>query len=220
MKKLLFLVFFLYSIKGFNQDTCNTNISELPRDSDKKIALSFVANVNGINKGDIYSRIWDWYLLTANESKRLNTTKRKDKAKLPQIFEISYYNWNPNNLDTLSKNREKLFFKVAFYNEKSISGFGPKWMSGYEYATMIILIKDGKFKADFSNLFHHITDDGSGMPSSFKNEDMFYEEEFSSLFVSGKKWTSLRLETLGKAAKTINEIIAYVKKPSKTDMDF
>ncbi len=215
------IVTFLFTVLTFfaNAQTYDT----LPKNIEtKKVSISKVVEIPNTKKEDIYSRMTDWYVFKTNGLQREVTTKNKDKEGEYQLAFIQYVNFDPNNLDSLTKNKQKLIYKVALSQLKhGIGPFGAKWKSGYEYAFCILLIKDNKYKIEFTDFYHLVTGDFSPMGSDYSGAQWKYDEDVApSLIGSKKKWLDVRLEGVNKYQKLMDDIITYLKKPSQTSMDF
>ncbi len=197
--------------------TVDTIINDIPIDRDtKKVTLTRIEELPGLKADEIYTRIMDWYQLKINSLRTLATTKKKDNDGKPQLISIQYVNFDPNNLDTLSKNRRKMMFNTILNQTKSV--MFAKWMSGFEFANLIILIKDEKIKIEYTNFYHKVVSDNSyvSVNSGLANQRVEYE----SHKFGEKNWTALQIESLNKHLKIIGEIVSYIKKPANTDFNF
>lgn len=215
MKIILITMHLLFiTINSFSQV-----YDSLPKNSEtKKVSISRVVNLPNTHKAEIYNRMHDWYILRTNGLIRQETTKFNDKKGDYQLISIEYINFDPNNLDSLSKNKQKLIYKVTLSQIKQ--GIGTKWKSGYENAFCILLIKDGRYKIEFTD-FYHLVADNYSVGSGYEGAQWKYDEEVSpSLFGSKSKWKDVRLEGINKYQKLMNDIIIYLAKPSQTNMDF
>ena len=219
MKNYITTVFItLLSIKSYSQTYDSIPINK----ETKKVSISKIVETPKIKKDEIYSRMNDWYVFKTNGMNRQETTKNKDKDGAYQLISIQYINFDPNNLDSLTKNKQKLIYKVALSQLKhGIGPFGAKWKSGYEYAFCILLIKEGKYKIEFTDFYHLVIGDNSSMPTSYVGQEWKYDENVApSLIGSKSKWNEVRLEGVNKYQKLMNDINEYLAKPSQTNMDF
>jgi hypothetical protein len=197
-------------------NTPDTLVNEIPINQDtKKVTLTKIIEVPGLKADVIYSRVMDWYQLKINSLRTLATTKKKDSDGKPQLISIQYINFDPNNLDSLAKNRRKMMFNTTLNQTKHGIMFA-KWMSGFEYANLIILVKDEKVKIEYTNFYHLVVGDNSSFSSGFTGQRIEYE----SHKFGEKNWTTLQIESLNKHLKIMDEIVTYIKKPVNTDFNF
>lgn len=203
-------VFFSAQISAQKKDLQTNTIDTLPLNSEtQKVSILKVVEFKDLKKEEIYNRLNDWYQLKVDGIKNQQISKKRDKNGEPQIISIQYYNFDENNLDSLSKNKQKVMYKVVLSQIKKIGVIGPLEMSGLEHSILVFLIKDGKVKFEFSDFFHEAYGDAGLWPYELKKVKL-----------NSKNWLSTRIESVNKYEKVANELIEYIKKPSRTNMDF
>ncbi len=169
----------------------------LPQNPDtKKISISKIVELPNVKKDEIYNRMKNWAL------KNITGRTPKNGSYILVIFMNL-------NVDSTANGIKTLYEAELSFLKDNITVFGPNWKSGLEHAYLNVLIKDGKYKIEFSDFYHEVRVLHSNLQSqSNEGKHWNYDDDVKPSIIGSKsKWKELRLEGVNKFQKLMDDII-------------
>lgn len=199
MKSVLTTIIFSWlGLSSFSQ-TYDT----LPQNPDtKKISISKIVELPNVKKEEIYNRMENWAL------KNITGRTPKNGDYYLVIFLML-------NVDSNAIGIKALYDAQLSLLKDKLTVFSSNWKSGFEHGFLNVLIKDGRYKIEFSDFYHEVYF-ASNSNKDYDGKKWDYNDDVKPKLIGSKaKWKELRLEGINKFQKLMNDIISDLAKETQ-----